>query len=257
MGWGSILSSPGCELISALSFSNRAWLGHRGPGEAVGCCPLQPGLNRGLGSPGSQVPALLGGTSLAALPHRRGQMLPRAAWLHPRGRGGSTGSPGAGSRSPLQPRQLSVVSVKPRAQGALGHHGLLPSPGSCNDSESNEESIPELEEPDISEPRTVQTQVQPGTGLGLLALAPAREGPRQLHPAIARRWSRHPLAFRLEGREGALWCWLSAPGKSVLDPAWSVEGETHPAEVAETPLMNMGVLAYPHWLLWIQGAAPS
>ncbi|XP_065254563.1 NAC-alpha domain-containing protein 1-like [Emys orbicularis] len=32
--------------------------------------------------------------------------------------------------------------------------------GSCNDSESNAESIPELEEPDISEPRTAQTQAQ-------------------------------------------------------------------------------------------------
>ncbi|XP_065438600.1 NAC-alpha domain-containing protein 1 isoform X2 [Chrysemys picta bellii] len=32
--------------------------------------------------------------------------------------------------------------------------------GSCNDSESNDESIPELEEPDISEPRTAQTQAQ-------------------------------------------------------------------------------------------------
>ncbi|KAM9163515.1 uncharacterized protein ACDP82_001295 [Pangshura tecta] len=32
--------------------------------------------------------------------------------------------------------------------------------GSCNDSESNDESIPELEEPDILEPRTAQTQAQ-------------------------------------------------------------------------------------------------
>ncbi|XP_038249485.1 NAC-alpha domain-containing protein 1-like isoform X2 [Dermochelys coriacea] len=32
--------------------------------------------------------------------------------------------------------------------------------GSCNDSESNDESIPELEEPDVSEPRTAQTQAQ-------------------------------------------------------------------------------------------------
>ncbi|XP_039382342.1 NAC-alpha domain-containing protein 1-like [Mauremys reevesii] len=32
--------------------------------------------------------------------------------------------------------------------------------GSCNDSESNDESIPELEEPDISESRTAQTQAQ-------------------------------------------------------------------------------------------------
>ncbi|XP_032655505.2 uncharacterized protein LOC116836149 [Chelonoidis abingdonii] len=32
--------------------------------------------------------------------------------------------------------------------------------GSCNDSESNDESIPELEEPDISEPQTAQTQAQ-------------------------------------------------------------------------------------------------
>nr|XP_033787797.1 uncharacterized protein LOC117354415 isoform X2 [Geotrypetes seraphini] len=32
--------------------------------------------------------------------------------------------------------------------------------GSCNDSESNEESIPELEEPDVSEPRTAQNQAQ-------------------------------------------------------------------------------------------------
>ncbi|XP_043397663.1 NAC-alpha domain-containing protein 1 isoform X2 [Chelonia mydas] len=41
---------------------------------------------------------------------------------------------------------------------------LLPrpseNPGSCNDSESNDESIPELEEPDVSEPRTAQTQAQ-------------------------------------------------------------------------------------------------
>ncbi|XP_053118413.1 NAC-alpha domain-containing protein 1-like isoform X2 [Hemicordylus capensis] len=38
--------------------------------------------------------------------------------------------------------------------------------GSCNDSESNEGSIPELEEPDVSEPRTAQTQAQLTHSLG-------------------------------------------------------------------------------------------
>ncbi|XP_067400595.1 NAC-alpha domain-containing protein 1-like [Emydura macquarii macquarii] len=38
--------------------------------------------------------------------------------------------------------------------------------GSCNDSESNDESLPELEEPDISEPRTAQAQAQLTHSLG-------------------------------------------------------------------------------------------
>lgn len=38
--------------------------------------------------------------------------------------------------------------------------------GSCHDSESNDESLPELEEPDVSEPRAAQTQAQLTHSLG-------------------------------------------------------------------------------------------
>ncbi|XP_019338525.2 NAC-alpha domain-containing protein 1 isoform X2 [Alligator mississippiensis] len=47
--------------------------------------------------------------------------------------------------------------------------------GSCNDSESNEESIPELEEPDISEPRTVQTQLTHSMGTGEETISKAKQ----------------------------------------------------------------------------------
>lgn len=44
--------------------------------------------------------------------------------------------------------------------------------GSCNESESNDESIPELEEPEGAEPRPMQTQV----GLQAWELCPQAPG---------------------------------------------------------------------------------
>ncbi|XP_019385397.1 PREDICTED: NAC-alpha domain-containing protein 1-like [Crocodylus porosus] len=62
--------------------------------------------------------------------------------------------------------------------------------GSCNDSESNEESIPELEEPDISEPRTVQTQAQlthsMGTGEETISKAKQSRSEKKARKAMSK-----------------------------------------------------------------------
>ncbi|XP_029444086.1 NAC-alpha domain-containing protein 1-like [Rhinatrema bivittatum] len=59
-------------------------------------------------------------------------------------------------------REASSLTLLRDTKSAMGQRTceITNHKGSCNDSESNEESIPELEEPDISEPRTAQTQAQ-------------------------------------------------------------------------------------------------
>ncbi|NP_001106399.1 NAC-alpha domain-containing protein 1 [Xenopus tropicalis] len=51
---------------------------------------------------------------------------------------------------------LGITKPGPRQRGceSLSHRG------SCNDTESNDESLPELEEPDVTEPRTSSSQNQ-------------------------------------------------------------------------------------------------